>query len=904
MDTRGTRRPGAAGPALAFALFSSLAAHGMDYRAVFTEPPRKIPSDSSVDAPLLGNGDLLAALGGGPARLQFYINKNDLWVMSAQDGSRPQPLARLDLDIPALQGATYRVEQELSRAVTTGRFEKDGVRLALEAGVAATENLLWIRLSAEGGPLRGRALLHLPGAGGDAAAGALSGGSGRVQLGREQYGGGRWYLDGALDEVAVYGRALQPEEITALAGKARLAEGLLREWDFEQATNAVPGVRGRAVDLDGKNAFIDSAPLKPGKGVTVSAFVKLRSHAAEGTAQYILSQGEWNKDWSLGLSGGRLRMAVGGAFAQSPQPIPLNQWVHVAGTYDGVALRVFVDGVDPHGAPPEEVVRAGDVQVVERRFEQDVQTPAGAACAVRVVGGGEAFTVEPGKPVLIVAAVRSRFDQADFRAGAVKRAAGFTADELAALRQAHEAWWRDFWGKSFVEIPDKVLEQRYYLSHYVMACASRVYDFPPGLFGWVTTDRPAWNGDYHMNYNHVAPFYGLYVANHIAQADPCHGPILANAEQARELCRKTLGVEGIFQYVGIGPKGSIAGATALMQKSNSSYSCVPLAFRWYATYDLDYARQAYPFVRDTALFWENWLKFETNRYVIYKDAVHEGSGDNVNPIVSLAFVRMVMNLALDLSRELGVDAARHEKWAHIRDHISPYPACRLGDLQHWWPAHLPRTDENRNLPIFRYTEQGTEWWGDNTVGIQHIYPAGGIGLDSPPELLERARNQLRVMNRWVDFNGMNSFYAAAARVGYDPAVILKEMRAMLGRLAGPNGMIPGNPHGMEHQSIVPNAIQEMLLQSHEGVIRFFPCWPRELDARFGTLRARGAFLVSAELKGGAVAGVTIVSEKGRDCTVQNPWPGRKVKLSGREVLTGERFTFKTKPGATIALVPE
>ena len=730
------------------------------YRAVFTAPPKKIPSDCSVDAPLMGNGDTLVALGGTPDKLRFYINKNDLWIMGAADGSQPLPLARLDLDLPAMQGATYHVEQDLRHAITTGLFEKEGKTLSLETGVAATENLLWIRLSAKGGPIQGRANL-------------CQGGSG------------------------------------------------------------------------------------------------------------------------------------------------------------------------PNTAPPAEAGNKGDSQVVLRRVEKDVLVPAGAACAIRVVGGGEQFTVEPGKPALLVAVTCSRFDRPYFREAAAARASALRPDTLDAVLAAHDDWWRRFWGKSFVEIPDKVLEQRYYLSHYVMASASRVYDFPPGLFGWVTTDRPAWRGDYHMNYNHVAPFYGLYVANHIEQADPCHGPILANADQARALCRKKLGIEGIFQYVGIGPKGSIAFALELMQKSNSSYSCVPLAFRWYATYDLDYAHLAYPFVRDTALFWENWLKWEPagsasakaadkqgggpttapapsheqpwrtstpGRYVIYKDAVHEGSGDNVNPIVSLALVRMVMNLAIDMSRELGVDAARHERWAHIRDHISAYPACRVRDLpEKFWPKHLPRTEDILNLPIFRYTEQGTEWWPDNTLGIQHIYPAGGIGLDSPPELLDRARNQIRVMNRWVDFNGMNSFYAAAARVGYDPAVILKEMRAMLEKLALPNGMIRGNPHGMEHQSIVPNAIQEMLLQSHEGVIRLFPVWPKDQDARFGTLRARGALLVSAQLKGGVVRGVKIVSEKGRACTVQNPWPGKTVRVirDGKpaESVTGDRFVLKTSVGETIGLEP-
>ena len=104
------------------------------------------------------------------------------------------------------------------------------------------------------------------------------------------------------------------------------------------------------------------------------------------------------------------------------------------------------------------------------------------------------------------------------------------------------------------------------------------------------------------------------------------------------------------------------------------------------------------------------------------------------------------------------------------------------------------------------------------------------------------------------------------------------------------------------------AINEMVLQSHEGVLRFFPCWPKDQNARFGSLRAVGAFLVSAESKEGVITGVKILSEKGLPCRVQNPWPGKKVHLvrQGRmeEIEIGERFTFSTKPGESVELSPE
>ncbi len=161
------------------------------------------------------------------------------------------------------------------------------------------------------------------------------------------------------------------------------------------------------------------------------------------------------------------------------------------------------------------------------------------------------------------------------------------------------------------------------------------------------------------------------------------------------------------------------------------------------------------------------------------------------------------------------------------------------------------------------------------------------------------------MNRWIDNNGMNSFYAAAARVGYDPSTILNQMANMIGQWGWANGFYSANGGWMENESIVPNAIQEMLMQSHEGVIRFFPCWPTNLDARFGTLRAYGAFLVSAQQHNGVVAGVDIFSEQGQPCTIQNPWPGLPVAVTRNgllgEVVSGTRFTLTNAPNDTLDL---
>jgi hypothetical protein len=204
----------------------------------------------------------------------------------------------------------------------------------------------------------------------------------------------------------------------------------------------------------------------------------------------------------------------------------------------------------------------------------------------------------------------------------------------------------------------------------------------------------------------------------------------------------------------------------------------------------------------------------------------------------------------------------------------------------------------------RYSETGTEWVDHNSVGIQHIYPAGAIGLDDG-ELTEIGRNMIDAINRWGSDNGLNSLYPAAVRVGYDPAKILKNLGILFHAWsARTDSQLPRNT---EEGSTAPNTVNEMLCMSHRQVLRLFPVWPKNKDARFWSLRAEGAFLVSSALKDGKVQFAEIHSEKGRDCTLANPWPGEAIDIyrDGKkdETMNGDRVVIKTKAGETIALRP-
>lgn len=328
------------------------------------------------------------------------------------------------------------------------------------------------------------------------------------------------------------------------------------------------------------------------------------------------------------------------------------------------------------------------------------------------------------------------------------------------------------------------------------------------------------------------------------------------------------------------------------QKSNSSYAVANMSMQFYRTWDKEYTRKVYPFVKGVATFWEKYLTFEKKRYVIYNDAIHEGTIGSMNPILSLGLVRMVMQTASDMSTLLEIDTERREQWAFINKHLSDYP------LQ-----------ERNGKTVFRYTEKGTDWWNGNSVGIQHIYPAGQIGLNSSPQLLQIARNTIDEMQRWSDFNGTNSFFPAAVRIGYDPDSILMHLNTY-SRHTYPNGFQLDNPHGIENWSTVPNTINEMLCMGCQDIVRIFPVWPREKDALFHQIRVEGAFLVSAELKDQEVISLHIVSEQGRPLHLLNPWKQKKVRMKiqssnlpqKEKELEGDIFHIETEPGTSYSFM--
>lgn len=577
-----------------------------------------------------------------------------------------------------------------------------------------------------------------------------------------------------------------------------------------------------------------------------------------------------------------------------------------------------------------------------RHFDTpDLDWPSHVAMAMQTIGAaGNAFVINPGSKVTIIVGVFTNHDTPGYLESAINSVNKTTIRKVRSLEQANNLWWKNFWEESYVETGDTILQKYYYGSQYLLACCSRNKNFPPGLCGNSITDDAvnAWQGDYHTNYNFQAPWWACFSSNHIALTDPYDTPVLEYMEKAKKHAREILNCRGVYYPVGIGPKGFSSSMYPLTeekmmktygikdlnlegghmfcgQRSDALFLTVNMFQRFYHTFDEEYALKVYPFIREVADFWEDYLRYENGQYNNYNDNFWEvgpwtanwrndmisGDYNNTN---TLGLLRMFSKGFIELSTFLNKDDTRRAKWSHIRDHLYPVPMVNIDGMVRIRACEggTGSGSESRTKPGF-----------GRVMAYVHGFPGGVSGVRTDPVFMDILSKEI---GRWgtnpggdADWNnlgnGIETYYTTAVRAGFDPETIIARLKERIDKTALPNLWIPQSGGLTETLSAVPSCINEMLLQGFEGIIRVFPAWPKGRDARFGNLRTWGAFLVSSEQKNGVVQFIEITSEKGRDCAVENPWTGKQVKIisKGKEagIIQGGMLKFKTEPGQSFIL---
>ena len=522
----------------------------------------------------------------------------------------------------------------------------------------------------------------------------------------------------------------------------------------------------------------------------------------------------------------------------------------------------------------------------------------------------------------------------------------FTWEEIGRIRAAHEAWWKEWWGHSRIAIGDDELERYYFGQVYLLGAGVRKGKVPPGLYGiWITTDTPKWFSDFHLNYNYAATYYGCFAANRCEVAENMPDPLIdylptamRNAKERLQLLdrwtarrhyyrnsrayldrRKDLadGIDDAALYpVAIGPRGvsTYDDDAYLGQVSDGAFQCSVMCTHWEYTLDRAYLRKVWPVLDKTANFFIKWCEREPTanggyRYNVW-DSHWEGSGLQKNSASALGFVKHLFRTLVDVApvlREMGVAVpdSKLAAWRDIRDHLSPQPVNEM-------PVG------GRKVRMFTSTEEDVKWPtnpGGGTIFLENVIPGEDYSFDTTPEFRKLAVDGIDAIvatcgnSVFSNCNQTPKLYAVAARVGYPIAPMIDRFKAFqLRPRMQKNFHIHDGVHGVEKIGAM-EFVQSMLIQCDHGYVKAFPNWTGA-DAKFENLRAKGCFLVSAEMKGGKVVRVEVKSEKGGRFRLVDPrqkaynsklpagWTRGKTRNSGEATLERD-----FKPGETVVLNP-
>jgi hypothetical protein len=510
-----------------------------------------------------------------------------------------------------------------------------------------------------------------------------------------------------------------------------------------------------------------------------------------------------------------------------------------------------------------------------------------------ISGNKISLTIQPGTTSTLVAGIISSIDSATWQSDADSLVGNLTQQDVNNHNAAHRSWWQSYWDQSYVEIPDKAIEKSWYGSLYLLASVSRSGKTAPGLWGNWITGNMNWNGDYHTNYNYEAPFYAALSTNHIAQMDSYDQAVLDWQSAGQSLAAQN-GFTGVLYPVGISPYGTSADMSLHNQKSDAVNLASDMVMRYESTDDTTYAAKVYPWLKQVGLFWQNYLTWNstTSTYDIDNDAPHEDQAyPQTNSGMSLGLVHLLFQGLIDMSTALNQDASTRTTWQYIESHLSPLSTMTLN-----------------GQTILRETEVGSDFVNDgNDIDAQAIYPGSLIGLDSTPTLLQEAQNTIGALtNAWDGGNAPTTFYAAAARVGYNPSTILANLHDEATNQSYNNMAVHHNGGGIENINVTTSGLDEMLLQSFQNDIKVFPDWPANTNAKFGDLLAYGDFLISSSESGNTAQYIRVVSQHGGNFTFTNPWSGSvELYRNGTDTgtVSGSKITIATSAGDTLALAP-
>jgi alpha-L-fucosidase 2 len=504
------------------------------------------------------------------------------------------------------------------------------------------------------------------------------------------------------------------------------------------------------------------------------------------------------------------------------------------------------------------------------------------------------------------------------------------ANQFKSLFAANELVWNAYWAKSSVSLSDPFLEQTWYRNLYFFNCAAKAGVTCPGLFAnWSYNNiGTAWHGDYHMNYNVQQPFWVTFSSNHLEKNLPYVNLINSLMPVSRKWAKDYYNLPGAYFPHSAYPVEMSMNPYPLpdwgWEVAETPWAVQGLWWHYLYSGDKQFLKdQAYEPVKAASQFLAAYMKradahggerWKDDKYHIFPTvppelyALRPGFKFNYDCGVDLTLTRFIFKAFEQATTVLGTTRDEQALLTDIHELLNHFPDYPTAQSASNGKVLVAVPGENANT-VYNVPD-----------ALFAAFPGEDYGLHSDKATQQLLKNTyLNQQNEGG--NDLVFINMQAARIGM---LNLDEFKRQINYCLLPNGTATDmvmQTHGryndqsdynyMANMGIwfenfaLPAVINECLMQSYNGTIRLFPNWPKDKDAKFDSLRAAGAFLVSATQTNGKVSSVKIYSEKGATLKLISPWD-KSCQLStpaGTKVITGKLITIKTSAGEWVSLKP-
>lgn len=458
---------------------------------------------------------------------------------------------------------------------------------------------------------------------------------------------------------------------------------------------------------------------------------------------------------------------------------------------------------------------------------------------------------------------------------------------------AHARWWKEYWNRCEIHLPDATLERQYYLEMYKFGAASRK-DAPPICLQAVWTadngQTPPWRGDFHNDLNTQLSYWPGYAGNQMEESAVFTDWLWRIKENSEAYTRQFFGVEGLNVPCVATLEGKGLGGWNPYSHSPSAAGWLVHHFyqQWKYSADSQFLKErAYPWVKEVARYFENIsVKNSDGKRQLPLSSSPELNDNRIDAWFTkttnydLANIRFTTQAAMEMAAELGLT----EESEHWKKQLAEWPDFDTDATGLTIAPGYPLSYTHRHLSH-----------------MLAIHPMGLIDISQgakAKKLIERSIHHFQEMGTrgWVGYSYTWLANMQARMLDGDAAA--RSLHIFAKAFCSPNSFhlngdqlqkgysgITYRPFTLEGNFAFASAVQEMLLQSHTGVIRVFPALPEGWrEASFRDMRAVGAFLVSADYREGHVEQITVRSEKGGTMKLYNPFTK---KVEERQMQAGE-----------------